>query len=108
MVLALSVTVVPEIAETVAPEAIPVPNTASPTAILVASATTKLVEDAEAVPVVWLLARNVTLVPGTVAVVAVSAAVVDALNVTVDCTHDLQLKQLLQLEYQLLQQYHLP
>ena len=52
MVLALSVTVVPEIAETVAPEAIPVPNTASPTAILVASATTRLVEPADAVPVV--------------------------------------------------------
>ena len=52
VVLALSVTVVPEIAETVAPEAIPVPNTASPTAILVASATTRLVELADAVPVV--------------------------------------------------------
>ena len=52
VVVELSVTVVPDIAETVAPERIPVPYTASPTAILVASATTKLVEPLEAVPVV--------------------------------------------------------
>ena len=48
------VTVVPEIADTVVPAAIPSPKTASPTAILVASATDKLFAslDASREPVV--------------------------------------------------------
>ena len=62
----------------------PVPKTLSPMAMLVPSATVRVVDELAAVPVVWLLARKVTLVPSTVLVFAVKAAVVTALNVTVD------------------------
>ena len=53
---------VPEIADTVVPEAILVPKTESPTEILVASATVRVLAaaDKSRVPVVWLLDKNVT------------------------------------------------